>query len=129
MQIASKSRSLTPEIILISQQSPRQSPQQSPQQSQQSPQYFRLPEILNDDEQVSGRIPLQQKIDDQVNIASSSLIGPFKNDLEICLFLVQRPDLINLALNMMKASGQQESTVIQGKSNKFNVLSDKVNIL
>ncbi|CAB4446832.1 unnamed protein product [Rhizophagus irregularis] len=26
---------------------------------------------------------------------------------------------------MMKASGQQESTIIQEKSNKFNVLSDK----
>src|SRR5688572_10235698 len=26
---------------------------------------------------------------------SSSLIGPFKNELEVCLFMSQRPDLIN----------------------------------
>ena len=61
--------------------------------------------------------------------ASPLLIGPFKNNLEICLFLVQHPDIINLALSMMKASGQQDLTtqITQGKSDKCNVLSEKVN--
>jgi len=59
---------------------------------------------------------------------TSSLIGPFKSDLEVCLFLVQRPDIINLALNMIKAGGQ-ESVIqtIKGKSDKLNAFSEKVN--
>lgn len=69
--------------------------------------------------------------DQQLSMAatSSSLIGPFKSDLEICIFLVQRPDIINLATNMIKASGQ-DSLITQtalGKSDKLNALSERVN--
>lgn len=42
---------------------------------------------------------------------------------------MQRPELINLALNMIKASGNQELTIIQEKSDKFNVLSEKANFI
>ncbi|CAG8857189.1 22124_t:CDS:2, partial [Gigaspora margarita] len=42
-------------------------------------------------------------------INTSSLIGPFKNDLEVCLYLVQHPQLIELALNMIKVGGSHES--------------------
>ncbi|CAG8741924.1 7732_t:CDS:2, partial [Racocetra fulgida] len=57
-------------------------------------------------------------------ITSSSLIRPFKNDLDVCLYLVQHPQLIDLALDMIKAGGQG-SIVTRGKANKFNVLPDK----
>ncbi|CAG8712815.1 7576_t:CDS:2, partial [Funneliformis caledonium] len=58
------------------------------------------------------------------NITTSSLIGPFKNNLEVCLYLVQHPELINLTMNMMKAGGQ-ESITTREKVDKFNVLPEK----
>ncbi|CAG8496008.1 5226_t:CDS:2, partial [Dentiscutata heterogama] len=58
-------------------------------------------------------------------INTSSLIGLFKNDLEVCMYLVQHPQLVELALNMMKAGGGQEF-ITQGKvADKFNALSEK----
>ncbi|CAG8855755.1 45177_t:CDS:2, partial [Gigaspora margarita] len=64
-------------------------------------------------------------ISNDTDISSTSLIGPFKNDLEICLYLVQHPNLIKLTLNMIEA-GSQGSTGIQEKANKFNVLPERV---
>ncbi|CAG8707746.1 10864_t:CDS:2, partial [Dentiscutata heterogama] len=58
------------------------------------------------------------------NISSSSLIGPFKNDLEICLYRVQHSNLIKLILNMIEAGGQG-FTGIQEKADKFNVLPER----
>jgi hypothetical protein len=60
------------------------------------------------------------------NITSSSLIGPFKSDLELCLFLVQRTDLINLTLSMTKASGFESAIAQERKPDKFSVLPAKV---
>ncbi|CAG8823531.1 42000_t:CDS:2, partial [Gigaspora margarita] len=63
-------------------------------------------------------------ISNDTDISSTSFIGPFKNDLEICLYLVQHPNLIKLTLNMIEASGQG-STGIQEKANKFNILPER----
>ncbi|CAG8838002.1 6582_t:CDS:2, partial [Gigaspora margarita] len=63
-------------------------------------------------------------ISNDTDISSTSLIGPFKNDLEICLYLVQHPNLIKLTLNMIEAGGQG-STGIQEKADKFNVLPER----
>ncbi|CAG8831933.1 1561_t:CDS:1, partial [Cetraspora pellucida] len=41
-------------------------------------------------------------------INTSSLIGLFKNDLEVCMYLIQHPQLVELALNIMKVGGGQE---------------------
>ncbi|CAG8641928.1 17741_t:CDS:2, partial [Racocetra fulgida] len=62
-------------------------------------------------------------ISNTINDSSSSLIGPFKSDLEVCLYLVQHPDLINLTLNMIKAGGQG-SIITQAKADKFNILPE-----
>ncbi|RIB01184.1 hypothetical protein C2G38_2150566 [Gigaspora rosea] len=52
--------------------------------------------------------------------------GPFKSDLELCIYLVEHPNLINLTLNMMKANGQEPAT-IQGKVvDRFSSLPEKV---
>ncbi|CAG8851354.1 39467_t:CDS:2, partial [Gigaspora margarita] len=58
-------------------------------------------------------------------INTSSLIGPFKNDLEVCLYLVQHPQLIELVLNMIKAGGSHESITRGKAADKFNTLSEK----
>ncbi|CAG8563947.1 6547_t:CDS:2, partial [Cetraspora pellucida] len=55
---------------------------------------------------------------------STSFISPFKNDLELCLYLVQHFNLIKLTMSMIKA-GSQGSTFIQNKDNKFNILSER----
>ncbi|CAG8734484.1 16366_t:CDS:1, partial [Cetraspora pellucida] len=47
-----------------------------------------------------------------INVSLSSLIGLFKSDLEVCLYLVQHSALINLALSMTNADGQ-ESVITQ----------------
>lgn len=59
----------------------------------------------------------------------SSLIGPFKNNLEVCLFLVQRPEIIDLALNMIKVNNQESITIqpTQRKFDKTDTLPEKVN--
>ncbi|CAG8727536.1 5640_t:CDS:2, partial [Cetraspora pellucida] len=58
-------------------------------------------------------------------INTSSLIGLFKNDFEVCMYLVQHPQLVELALNMMKVGGGQKF-ITQGKAaDKFNALSEK----
>ncbi|CAG8556885.1 1522_t:CDS:2, partial [Funneliformis caledonium] len=59
---------------------------------------------------------------------TTSLIGLFKNDLEIYMFFIYRPDLINLTLNMIKANGH-EFTIVQEKHTKFNILSEKEKLL
>ncbi|RIB29663.1 hypothetical protein C2G38_2154752 [Gigaspora rosea] len=63
-------------------------------------------------------------ISNKIDNSSTSLIGPFKNDLELCLYLVQHPNLTKLTMSMIEAGGQ-DSTVIQEKANKFNVLPEK----
>ena len=60
----------------------------------------------------------------QQAISNTTIIGPFKNELEVCLYMSQRPELINLTLNMVKINGNGSEIVIQEKSSKF---SDKVN--
>ncbi|CAG8781296.1 15028_t:CDS:2, partial [Cetraspora pellucida] len=59
----------------------------------------------------------------EANVFSSS-IGPFKSDLELCLYLVQHPNLINLAQSMLKVDGQ-ESVMTLGKVDKFGALPEK----
>ncbi|CAG8563259.1 4437_t:CDS:2, partial [Cetraspora pellucida] len=59
-----------------------------------------------------------------INVSSSSLIGPFKSDLEVCLYLVQHPALINLALSIINADGQ-ESIITQGKVDRFNAVLER----
>ena len=81
--------------------------------------------ILNDDHNDDHQQASLPKIIDNSS-SSSSLIGPFKNELELCLFLVQRPDIINLALNMARASGQESTSIIQGKPDKFHAFPEKV---
>jgi len=61
-------------------------------------------------------------------MSSSSLIGPFKSEFEVCLFMSQRQDLVDLTLNIMKASGH-EPEIIQRKADKSNILSDKVSLI
>ncbi|CAG8830335.1 12282_t:CDS:2, partial [Cetraspora pellucida] len=46
-----------------------------------------------------------------INVSSFSLIGPFKSDLEVCLYLVQHPALINLALSIINANGQESQII------------------
>ncbi|CAG8857040.1 27764_t:CDS:1, partial [Gigaspora margarita] len=66
-----------------------------------------------------------QQLSASTAINTSSLIGPFKNDLEVCLYLVQHPQLIELALNMTKA-GSSHKSITRGKAaNKFNALPEK----
>ncbi|CAG8776501.1 7979_t:CDS:2, partial [Cetraspora pellucida] len=60
----------------------------------------------------------------KIDNSSTFFISPFKNDLELCLYLVQHPNLIKLTMSMIEA-GSQGSTVIQEKDNKFNVLSER----
>ncbi|CAG8533996.1 9058_t:CDS:2, partial [Cetraspora pellucida] len=64
-------------------------------------------------------------ISNNTDISSTSLIGPFKNNLEICLYLVQHSNLIKLIFNMIEA-GSQGSTGIQEKADKFNVLPKRI---
>ena len=45
------------------------------------------------------------RINDQ-DLDSTVLIGPFKNKLELALYLSKQSDIINLTLSMMKTSGQ-----------------------
>ncbi|RIB03368.1 hypothetical protein C2G38_2225275 [Gigaspora rosea] len=59
------------------------------------------------------------------NVFSSTLIGPFKSDLDVCLYLVQHPNIIDLTLSIIKAGGQ-ESIVTQRKVDKFNTLSNRI---
>ncbi|RIB03414.1 hypothetical protein C2G38_2287978 [Gigaspora rosea] len=63
----------------------------------------------------------------KINNSSTSLIDPFKNDLELCLYLVQHLNLIKLTMSMIEAGGQG-STVIQEKANKFDVLLEKMGL-
>ncbi|CAG8669203.1 17175_t:CDS:2, partial [Cetraspora pellucida] len=46
------------------------------------------------------------------------------SDLELCLYLVQHPNLINLAQSMLKADGQK-SVMTLGKVDKFGALQEK----
>ncbi|CAG8827258.1 22321_t:CDS:2, partial [Cetraspora pellucida] len=59
-----------------------------------------------------------------INVSSSSLIGSFKSDLEVCLYLVQHSALINLALSMINANSQ-ESVITQRKFDKFSMLPER----
>ncbi|KAF0465698.1 hypothetical protein F8M41_026232 [Gigaspora margarita] len=65
------------------------------------------------------------KEDYDYNQQLSSLIGPFKNDLDVCLYLVQHPQLVELALNMIKAGGDQKSITQEKAADKFNALSER----
>ncbi|CAG8614987.1 7250_t:CDS:2, partial [Cetraspora pellucida] len=67
-----------------------------------------FPLINHSFEDTNSQHPLtSNKIDN----SSTSFIGPFKNDLELCLYLVQHPNLIKLTTSMIEAGGQG-STVI-----------------
>ncbi|CAG8454181.1 13003_t:CDS:2 [Racocetra fulgida] len=80
-----------------------------------------FPLINHSFEDTNSQHPLtSNKIDN----SSTSFIGPFKNDLELCLYLVQHTNLIKLTTSMIEADSQG-STVIQEKDNKFNVLSER----
>ncbi|CAG8474672.1 hypothetical protein C2G38_2036500 [Gigaspora rosea] len=59
------------------------------------------------------------------NVSSSSLIGPFKSDLEICLYLVKHTSLINLALSMMKADGQEAAITCGKVVDKYSTLPER----
>ncbi|CAG8676641.1 10253_t:CDS:10, partial [Dentiscutata erythropus] len=63
-------------------------------------------------------------------INTSALIGPFKNDLDFCLYLVKHPQLVELALNMMIADGGKKSITwkkMAKVANKFDTLFEKAN--
>ncbi|CAG8740531.1 9095_t:CDS:2 [Dentiscutata erythropus] len=63
-------------------------------------------------------------------INTSPLIGSFKNDLDLCLYLVKHQQLVELALNMITASGCKKSITQRKKAkaaNKFDALSEKAN--
>ncbi len=68
------------------------------------------------------------RINDQ-DLDSTALIGPFKNKLELALYLTKQLDIINLTLSMMKASGQESSItqIINEKSDKLKAFSERVN--
>ncbi|RIB21597.1 hypothetical protein C2G38_2140581 [Gigaspora rosea] len=67
----------------------------------------------------------QQPPISNVTNTSTSQIGPFKSDLELCIYLVEHPNLINLTLNMMKANGQEPATT-QGKVvDRFSALPER----
>jgi hypothetical protein len=114
-------RSSTPEITLQQYESLDHDHPFTLSDKQQTSKSNNIDDVLVSNEQQS----LVSNFTSNINNATS-LIGPFKNDLEICMFLVHRPDLINLTLNMMKANGH-ESTIVQEKHTKFNVLSERVN--
>ncbi|CAG8736227.1 16696_t:CDS:2, partial [Gigaspora rosea] len=59
------------------------------------------------------------------NVSSLSLIGPFKSNLKICLYLVKHPSLINLALSMMKADGQEAAITCGKVVDKFSALPER----
>jgi hypothetical protein len=67
----------------------------------------------------------RQLASNKAEVTSTSLIGPFKDELEVCMYMSQRPDLINLTLSMVKTSGH-ESEIIQIKPDKSSILSDNV---
>src|ERR1043166_7742025 len=85
-----RSRLLTPEINL---------------QDEDNEMYNPLTATDANDEMYNPLAPIDGQQSSNTINTSSSLIGPFKSDLELCIFLVQRTDLINLTLNMTKASG------------------------
>jgi hypothetical protein len=118
-----KSRSSTPTINLRRQKSYDLPKDAEDQQLLLGATSMYGPKITN------NRREIQVQQSSTASTTSSSLIGPFKNDLEVCIFLVQRPDIIELALNMIKASGQESviTQTIQGKSDKLNALSERVN--
>ncbi|CAG8572822.1 2803_t:CDS:2, partial [Racocetra fulgida] len=68
--------------------------------------------------------PHLSAIQDYDQQPTSPLIGPFKSDLDVCLYLVQHPQIVELALSMMKAGGQ-ESLINQGKTDKFDALPER----
>ena len=87
-----------------------------------------LPTNVNNQQLLISDMSKSSKSSNTTTImTSSSLIGPFKNELEVCLFMSQRQDLVNLTLNIMKASGH-EPEIIQ-KPDKSNILSDKVSLI
>lgn len=70
---------------------------------------------------------LLKSTNQQLSISNTN-IGLFKNELEVCLYISQRPELVNLILSMMKASGY-EPEIIQEKPVKFSKFSDNVNLI
>ncbi|RIB19491.1 hypothetical protein C2G38_2181671 [Gigaspora rosea] len=68
----------------------------------------------------------QQPPISNVTNTSTSQIGPFKSDLELCIYLVEHPNLINLTLNMMKANSQEPATTQEKVVNRFSALSERV---
>ncbi|CAG8738218.1 19911_t:CDS:2, partial [Rhizophagus irregularis] len=60
----------------------------------------------------------------QLSTSNTTDIGPFKNELEICLYISQRPELVSLTLNMMKASGHGHEIIQEKPTSRFCKFSD-----
>ncbi|POG57745.1 hypothetical protein GLOIN_2v1791369 [Rhizophagus irregularis DAOM 181602=DAOM 197198] len=67
---------------------------------------------------------LSKSTNQQLSTSNTTDIGPFKNELEICLYISQRPELVSLTLNMMKASGHGHEIIQEKPTSRFCKFSD-----